>query len=159
MMGNMKFNPGRRRRPSGRKPRKLTLQGLENRNLLAGDVGVEVFATDVNGDVEVTPVDTLQVINALQVQSKGGVVEDLASVDVNQDGVLSPRDVVINQLNSDRMLRRQSETPLRDRVAEGLSDRDPTETLGWVTLKRTADCNKSGLTQLKLFCPELTTVC
>ena len=132
MMGNMKFNAGRRRRPVGSKPRKLRLQGLENRNLLAGDVGVEFFASDVNGDGKVSPVDTLQVINALQSQKEGGVVEDFASVDVNKDGVLSPRDaiVIINQLNSDRVLSRQSETPLRDRVAERLGDRDPSETLG-----------------------------
>ena len=132
MMGNMKFNQGRRRRPVGSKHRKLGLQSLENRNLLAGDVGVEIFASDVNGDGEVTPVDAVQVINALYSQNKGGVVEDLASVDVNKDGALSPRDalVVINQLNSDRTLLRQSETSLRDRVVERLGDRDPSETLG-----------------------------
>lgn len=131
-MDNMKSNPGRRRRSVGSKHRKLRLQSLENRNLLAGDVGVEIFASDVNGDGKVTPVDALQVINALQSQNKGGVVEDLSSVDVNKDGVLSPRDAlgVINQLNSDRMLGRQAETPLRDRVVERLSDRDPSETLG-----------------------------
>ncbi|MCH1494989.1 MAG: dockerin type I domain-containing protein [Rubripirellula sp.] len=128
----MKSNPGRRRRSVGSKRRKLRLQSLENRNLLAGDVGVEIFASDVNGDGEVTPVDALQVINALQSQNKGGVVEDFSSVDVNKDGVLSPRDAlgVINQLNSDRTLRQQSETPLRDRVVERLRDRDPSETLG-----------------------------
>ena len=135
MMGNMKFNPGRRRRPVGSKRskhRKLGLQSLENRNLLAGDLGVEIFASDINGDGEVTPVDALQVINALHSQNKGGVIEDLASVDVNKDGVLTPRDalVVINQLNSDRTLLRQSETSLRDRVVERLGDRDPSETLG-----------------------------
>jgi len=138
MMVNMKFNPGRRRRPAGSKRskhRKLGLQSLENRNLLAGDVGVigvEIFASDVNGDGEVTPVDALQVMTALQSQNKGGVVEDLASVDVNKDGVLSPRDalVVVNQLNSDRTLLRQSETSLRDRIVERLGNRDPSETLG-----------------------------
>ena len=131
-MTNMKSNPGRRRRSVGNRSRKLRLQGLENRNLLAGDVGVEFFANDVNGDGQVTPVDVLQVVNALHSQQEGGVIEDFASVDVNNDGVLSPRDaiVVVNQLHSDRVLSRQSETPLRDRVVERLGDRDPSETLG-----------------------------
>ena len=131
-MGNMKSSPSRRRRSVGGKSRKLRLQSLENRNLLAGDVGVEIVANDVNGDGHVTAVDALQVINALQSQSKGGVIEDLSTVDVNQDGVLSPRDAlgVINQLISGRTPRWQSETPLRDRVVERLSDRDPSETLG-----------------------------
>ncbi|MGI9443249.1 MAG: dockerin type I domain-containing protein [Rubripirellula sp.] len=131
-MGNMKSSPSRRRRYVGSKSRKLRLQSLENRNLLAGDVGVEIVANDVNGDGHVTAVDALQIVNALQTQSKGGVIEDLSSVDVNQDGVLSPRDAlgVINQLISDRTPRWQSETPLRDRVVERLSDRDPSASLG-----------------------------
>ena len=131
-MGNMKSSPSRRRRSVGGKSRKLRLQSLEDRNLLAGDVGFEIVANDVNGDGHVTAVDALQVINALQSQSKGGVIEDFSSVDVNQDGVLSPRDAlgVINQLISERTPRWQSETPLRDRVVERLSDRDPSETLG-----------------------------
>ena len=131
-MTNMKSNPGRRRRSVGNRSRKLRLQSLENRNLLAGDVGVEFQPSDVNGDGAVTPVDVVQVINALQSQREGGVVENLSTVDVNQDGILSPRDAlgVINQLNSDRILRGQSETPLRDRIAERLGDRDPSETLG-----------------------------
>ena len=131
-MGNIKPSPGRRRRSVDRKSRKLRLQSLESRNLLAGDVGVEIIANDVNGDGDVTPVDALQVINALQLQSKGGVIEDLSSVDVNQDGVLSARDAlgVINELISDGTPTWQSETPLRDRVVERLSDRDLSETLG-----------------------------
>ena len=131
-MSNMKSSPSRRRRSVGSKSRKLRLQSLENRNLLAGDVGVEIFANDVNGDGEVTSVDALQIINALQSQNKGGVIEDLSSVDVNQDGVLSPRDAlgVINHLNSNRTPRLESEASLRDRVLERLSDRDPSETLG-----------------------------
>ncbi|MCP4887924.1 MAG: hypothetical protein GY904_15065, partial [Planctomycetaceae bacterium] len=131
-MGNMKSSPSRRRRSVGSKSRKLRLQSLENRNLLAGDVGGEIVVNDVNGDGHVTAVDALQVINALQSQNKGRIIEDLSSVDVNQDGVLSARDAlgVINQLISDRTPRWQSETPLRDRVVERLSDRDPSETLG-----------------------------
>ena len=125
-MEKKKNNTGRHRRPVSRKHRKLRLQSLENRNLLAGDVGFEILANDVNGDGHVTASDALQVINALQSQSKGGIVENLASVDVNQDGVLSPSDAlgVINQLT------RQSETVLRDRIVERLSDRDPSASLG-----------------------------
>ena len=73
-MGNTKFNPGRRRRPevSNRSnQRKLGLQSPENRNLLAADVGIEIYATDVNGDGDVTPVDVLQVVNALHTQKEG----------------------------------------------------------------------------------------
>ena len=139
-MGNMKSNPGRRRRSVGSRSRKLRLQSLENRNLLAGDVGVEIVANDVNGDGHVTAVDALQVINALQSQNKGRIIEDLSSVDVNQDGVLSARDAlgVINQLISDRAPRWQSETPLRDRVVERLSDRDPSASLGNVAIREIA---------------------
>lgn len=131
-MEKKKNNPGRHRRPVSSKHRKLRLQNLENRNLLAGDVGFEIVANDVNGDGHVTASDALQVINALQSQSKGGVIEDLASVDVNQDGVLSPRDAlgVINQLIADRTPTWQSDTALRDRVVERLSERDPSAALG-----------------------------
>ena len=131
-MGSMKFSPRDRRRSVGNKSRKLGLQSLENRALLAGDVGVEIVASDVNGDGRVSAVDALQVINALHSQSRGGVIEDLSSVDVNQDGVLSPRDAlgVINHLNANRTRRVQSEPGLHDRILERLSDRDPSETLG-----------------------------
>ena len=64
-MGSMKFSPRDRRRSVGNKSRKLGLQSLENRALLAGDVGVEIVASDVNGDGRVSAVDALQVINAL----------------------------------------------------------------------------------------------
>ena len=140
-MGNMKFSPSRRRRSVGSKSRKLRLQSLENRNLLAGDVGVEIVANDVNGDGEVTPVDALQVINALQSQNKGGVIEDLSTVDVNQDGVLSPRDAlgVINHLNTNRIPRLQSEASLRDRVLERLGHRDPSEELGNGAIREIAE--------------------
>lgn len=135
MKGNMKFNPGHRRgsvSSKRSKHRKLGLQSLENRNLLAADVGVEIYATDVNGDGEVTPFDVLQVVNALHTQKDGGIVEDFASVDVNKDGVLSAGDAlgVINQLNSESTPSRQSETPLRNRIAERFGDRDPSEALG-----------------------------
>ena len=131
-MEKKKNNPGRHRRPVSNKHRKLRLQNLENRNLLAGDVGFEIVANDVNGDGHVTASDALQVINALQSQSNGGVIEDLTSVDVNQDGVLSPRDAlgVINQLIADRTPTWQSETALRDRVVERLSEQDPSASLG-----------------------------
>ena len=128
----MKSNPGRCRRSVGSKHRKLRLQSLENRNLLAGDVGIEISASDVNGDGRVTPVDVLQVVNALHSQKQGSVVENLASVDVNKDGIVSPRDAlgVINQLNADRTLRWQAETSLHDRIVERLGDHDHSETLG-----------------------------
>lgn len=67
----MKFNPVRRGRPADSKHHKPKLQSLETRKRL---VGVEIFASDVNGNGQVAPGDVLQVINALHSQRKGSVL-------------------------------------------------------------------------------------
>ena len=50
------------------------LQSLVNRNLLSSDIGVEMFASDVNGNGQVEPVDLLQAINALHSQKQGSIL-------------------------------------------------------------------------------------
>ncbi len=97
--------------------RRLLVEGLERRELMAADTAVAMYnpliANDVSGDFAVTPLDALLVINALNSQSRSasplGVGQAIAAtdvtsspmVDVNRDGYLSALDalVVINQLN------------------------------------------------------------
>lgn len=99
------------------KARRLLVEGLERRELMAADTAVAMYnpliANDVSGDFAVTPLDALLVINALNTQSRGianfGTGQVIAAtdvtsspmVDVNRDGYLSALDalVVINQLN------------------------------------------------------------
>lgn len=87
-----------------RTTKKLGVQRLESRNLLAGDVGLELMPTDVNGDGETTALDALAIINVLNAQRESNPVEDLKRYDVNGDGKVSPLDalVVINALRSNR---------------------------------------------------------
>jgi hypothetical protein len=63
-------------------------------------------ALDVNGDGQVTPMDVLLVINALNrlALSDNSSVPASPAHDVNQDGAVTPLDalLVINQVNSDR---------------------------------------------------------
>ena len=91
------------------KRRSLRLESLERRELMANDVAAirhnSLVPTDVNGDFDISPVDALQVINALNRQSRGALTADSASAsmyDVNNDGSLSPIDalVVINRLKT-----------------------------------------------------------
>jgi Txe/YoeB family toxin of Txe-Axe toxin-antitoxin module len=121
-----------------RRLRKLSLQVLENRSLMAGDLSVETLSGDVNGDGSVTALDVLQVINAIHAQSESRDVENFAALDVNQDGSISALDVLslINTINNDRFAglgrpeQQPVQTPLQDRIAERIADRDPTESLG-----------------------------
>lgn len=97
----------------------LRLESLEDRKLLAADVGGYVIeaphqnpliAEDVNQDNVVSPLDALQTINALN-EGQGGTLEKVASgywqgeamMDVNGDGELSPVDAlnVIRYLNGE----------------------------------------------------------
>lgn len=97
--------------------RRLLVEGLERRELMAADTAVAMYnpliANDVSGDFAVTPLDALLVINSLNSQSRSTsqfgtglaiAATDVTSspmVDVNRDGYLSALDalVVINQLN------------------------------------------------------------
>ncbi|MCY2975735.1 MAG: tandem-95 repeat protein [Planctomycetota bacterium] len=99
------------------KARRLLVEGLERRELMAADTAVAMYnpliANDVSGDFAVTPLDALLVINSLNSQSRSSsqfgtglaiAATDVTSspmVDVNRDGFLSALDalVVINQLN------------------------------------------------------------
>jgi hypothetical protein len=94
--------------------RRLRAESLESRTLLAADflysLSTNPFdSEDVNGDGQVSPVDALAVINALNdggnvVQGEGQPGEKVKlQVDVSNDGALSPIDalLVINELNAE----------------------------------------------------------
>ncbi|MEZ6110255.1 MAG: dockerin type I domain-containing protein [Pirellulaceae bacterium] len=88
----------------GRWPRrKLAVESLESRRLLAVDVAAvaELFSMDVNIDGEVSPIDALLVINHLNANAAGPLAGAPAVLDVNGDGEISPNDVqrVVNRLN------------------------------------------------------------
>jgi hypothetical protein len=100
--------------------RRLRLENLERRSLLAGDVGSPfqnpLEACDLNGDGSVAPLDALLAINELNSSGGGdlsgrmappalqGRVTNAGSsyLDSDGDGTLSPIDAlnVINSLNS-----------------------------------------------------------
>jgi len=106
----------RTRRRVTRKParpasqgRRLLLEPLEDRRLLAGDWHNALLATDVNADRRVTPIDAVQLINKLKSE---GTLElpalDAGSspgayYDTSNDGFLSPLDslLVINAIAAD----------------------------------------------------------
>lgn len=83
--------------------RKLTIESLESRRMLAVDVAAvaELFSMDVNVDGEVSPIDALLVINHLNANAAGPLAGAPAVLDVNGDGEISPNDVqrVVNRLN------------------------------------------------------------
>ncbi|QDT12523.1 peroxidase family protein [Planctomycetes bacterium K23_9] len=121
--------------------RRLRLQNLEQRQLLAADISafqnVE-FPEDVNADGEVSPADVLMILNGLaeggEVQITGPGGEDLAANDGNQpnnrrfrdvngDGRLTPDDAlrVLNRMTRDRDLGGRGGD-------QGRPPEDPTET-------------------------------
>jgi hypothetical protein len=100
-----------------RSNRRLLLEGLERRELMAADVGAyynPIIPADVSGDFKVTPLDALQVINALSDQTRTGsrlgsarptaatAMNQGPMIDVSKDGLLTPLDalLVINSLNT-----------------------------------------------------------
>lgn len=105
-----RLNSGRRPRSSG--ARRLRLETLEGRRLLAADLSANhnyFMAEDVNMDFVVSPMDALLVINAL---NQGGArsfgegetgTELNALLDVNGDKMLTPMDAlaIINRLNGE----------------------------------------------------------
>ncbi len=95
--------------------RKIQLEQLETRRLLAADVGQfrhnAVEPTDVNNDAFVSPIDALTIVNELNgpVEQSASAIEsrnsgDQRFLDVNNDGSLSPVDalMVINRINQRR---------------------------------------------------------
>lgn len=107
---------GQVRKAKDRRP--LQAERLEGRSLLAADVNPfhnELFPTDVDNDVYLSPRDALMVINDLNtygsrslLASSGTPVGELPQaapfmVDVNGDGFVSPQDAlgIINQLNGE----------------------------------------------------------
>lgn len=94
--------------------RKLRLENLEGRRLLAADLGAlpyhnPLIAADVDYDFNVSPRDALMVINELNGAGSRVLSSDPVDpqgkqfIDVNGDGALSPIDalLIINQLNGE----------------------------------------------------------
>ncbi len=91
------------------KHRGLRMELLEGRRLMAADLPLHnrLIAEDVNKDFNVTPLDAMLVINALNRNStragEGEVGPATHFTDVSGDGVISPLDamLVINALNAE----------------------------------------------------------
>ncbi|MCA9160247.1 MAG: hypothetical protein KDA72_18070, partial [Planctomycetales bacterium] len=108
LLGGM--NSGRRQRSSS--GRRLRLESLEARRLLAADLSANhnyFIAEDVNMDFVVSPMDVLLVINALNQGGARSFGEGesgdrlTALLDVNGDKMLTPMDAltIINRLNGE----------------------------------------------------------
>ncbi len=93
-------------------PRRLRMESLEGRRLLAADIAANhnyLIAEDVNLDFNVSPLDALLVINALNQGGSRGFAEGEVSsgvasmLDVNGDNYLSPIDalLIVNRLNAE----------------------------------------------------------
>lgn len=85
------------------KLRRLIVESLENRSMMAADCHNVFTPLDVNDDSNVTPSDALMVINELN--SADRTVQDPVTegyVDVTDDGIITPSDAlkVINWLNN-----------------------------------------------------------
>ncbi len=88
--------------------RRLTLEKLEGRSLMAGMPGFHNIGMplDVDNDLQISPLDALVVIN--QINSNIGIEGEYAAdrpvtfCDVDADGIVSPLDVlaVVNELNA-----------------------------------------------------------
>ena len=110
-----RFKTGKRRaeeRRRGDRHRGLRMEALEGRRLLAADLANNhnyFIAEDVNLDFNVSPLDSLLVINALNETGARSFAEgEIASgvsqlLDVNGDNFLSPLDalLVVNRLNAE----------------------------------------------------------
>ncbi len=97
----------RQRRPS-RTQSRLGMEPLEAKCMLAGDVALTQnleLPEDVNGDEVVSPLDALEVINAMDGRasdSSNSLDGRRPMLDVDGNGVLSPFDImmVVNRLNN-----------------------------------------------------------
>ena len=93
--------------PKNRARRRLSLEKLEARSLMAGMPGFHnaSMPLDVDNDLQISPLDALVVIN--QINHGGGPEGEMAAdkptlfCDVDADGIVSPLDVlaVVNELN------------------------------------------------------------
>lgn len=96
--------------------RKLRMESLEGRRLLAADLGVDptpfhnpLIAEDVNYDFNISPLDALLVINELNAEGSRGLEsgpvdpQGKSFIDVSGDGELSPLDalMIVNRLNGE----------------------------------------------------------
>lgn len=87
---------------SGKFRRRLAIESLENRKLLATDVHNFISPMDTNDDGRITGMDALQIINRLNIQGQPEVRSPVGGYwDVNGDGRLTALDalLVINRLN------------------------------------------------------------
>lgn len=102
---------GNRRRRAGQS-KKLRIESLEARQLLAADLGYHnsIIPQDVNRDLNVTPLDAILVINELNNTDSSeltpvasGEITDGILLDTNADGYLTAGDAlsVINFLNAE----------------------------------------------------------
>ena len=156
-------------RRSNKRPqrnRRLRLQNLEQRQLLAGDISAVQnidFPEDVNADGEVSPADALMILNGLsgddEIEIVGPEGENLGNDsqpnrrrfrDVNGDGRLTPDDAlrVLNRMSRDRANRDQAErgdrqNPPNDTSTEESPDAPVTET---ATEVRSIDGTGNNLT-------------
>lgn len=96
------------KRNKSQRARKIRLEQLERRELLAADLTVHhnpIEPMDVNNDAFVTPLDALNIINELNARSSGRGGQDGGGrqrfLDVNNDRALTPLDAlrVVNGLN------------------------------------------------------------
>ncbi len=116
------------------KRKSLLLESLERRELMAADVvnplHNSLVPQDVNGDFAISPIDVLQVINAMNRQSNSANGEGSATstttvgkpmADVNNDGYISPIDalMVINRLRTGEGVGELAEVAVEVRNASG----------------------------------------
>ena len=107
----------RRTLRENRSRRRLTLEKLEFRSLMAGIPGFHNtgLPLDVDNDLEVTPLDALIVINQInrskaliaeELKAKEADEEEITFCDVDADGSVSDKDIlaVVEQLNADASL-------------------------------------------------------
>ncbi len=96
-------------RPTDKKRtrRRLTLEVLESRSLMAGIPGFHntSMPLDVDNDLQITPLDALVVINQINSgdgsEGEDNSIKPITFCDVDADGTVSPLDAlaVVNQLN------------------------------------------------------------
>ncbi|MDA1053498.1 MAG: dockerin type I domain-containing protein [Planctomycetota bacterium] len=139
--------------------RRLLLESLEDRRLLASDWQNAFTARDVNVDKVVSPVDALVAINELNqrhiIPSTTGELPDRSDhigaplYDVNGDGFLSPLDVliVINAINEDFIAPQVTAGLQFDSAPGGAADNDGISFVGTIT--GTAIDNLTGIKRVE----------
>ena len=88
--------------------RRLTLEKLEGRSLMAGMPGFHNISMpmDVDNDLQISPLDALVVINRINsnvgIDGEDAADKQVTFCDVDADGTVSPLDVlaVVNELNA-----------------------------------------------------------